>query len=105
MKAPPETPFSVLAIVELARQAGVPDGVINVVLTDKHVAAVGKEMCENETVKKISFTGSVRCRVPRGWTRLMRKTDEGRQDPYGPVIVHAQEAFDGARRERAVHCL
>lgn len=60
MKAPPETPFSVLAIVELARQAGVPDGVINVVLTDKHVAAVGKEMCENETVKKISFTGSTR---------------------------------------------
>lgn len=52
MKAPPETPYSVLAIVELARQAGVPAGVINVVLTDKNVVEVGKEMCENPHVNQ-----------------------------------------------------
>ncbi len=53
MKAPPETPYSVLAVVELARQAGVPDGVMNVVLTDKNVAEVGKAMCESPQVSLI----------------------------------------------------
>lgn len=60
LKAPAETPYSVLALAEIARQAGVPDGVINVVLTSKHTIDVGKEMCENPTIHKISFTGSTR---------------------------------------------
>ncbi|KAJ7855033.1 succinic semialdehyde dehydrogenase [Mycena olivaceomarginata] len=58
IKPPPETPFSCLALVELARRAGVPDGVINVVTTLKNVGEVGKEMCESKTVKKVTFTGS-----------------------------------------------
>ncbi|KAJ7058214.1 Aldehyde/histidinol dehydrogenase [Mycena amicta] len=58
IKPPPETPFSCLAIAELARRAGVPDGVINVVTTHKNVGEVGKEMCESKIVKKVSFTGS-----------------------------------------------
>jgi len=58
IKPPPETPFSALALAELARRAGVPDGVINIVTTEKNVGEVGKEMCENKTVKKVSFTGS-----------------------------------------------
>ncbi|KAJ7115544.1 succinic semialdehyde dehydrogenase [Mycena crocata] len=58
VKPPPETPFSCLALVELARRAGVPDGVINVVTTLKNVGEVGKEMCESKIVKKVSFTGS-----------------------------------------------
>ncbi|KAJ7270774.1 succinic semialdehyde dehydrogenase [Mycena haematopus] len=58
IKPPPETPFSCLALVELARRAGVPDGVINVVTTQKNVAEVGKEMCESKIVKKVTFTGS-----------------------------------------------
>jgi len=58
IKPPPETPFSCLALVELARRAGVPDGVINVVTTLKNVREVGREMCENPIVKKVSFTGS-----------------------------------------------
>ncbi|GAA5971069.1 hypothetical protein JCM21900_003611 [Sporobolomyces salmonicolor] len=60
LKAPSETPYSVLAIAEIARRAGVPDGVINVILTSKHTADVGKELCENPLVHKISFTGSTR---------------------------------------------
>lgn len=60
LKAPPETPYSILAFVELAKRAGVPKGVINVVLTEKHVQAVGKELCESPKIKKISFTGSTR---------------------------------------------
>ncbi|GAA5867902.1 hypothetical protein JCM8547_003409 [Rhodosporidiobolus lusitaniae] len=60
IKAPAETPYSVLAIAEMARQAGVPDGVINIVLTSKHTPDVGKEICENPTIHKVSFTGSTR---------------------------------------------
>jgi succinate-semialdehyde dehydrogenase/glutarate-semialdehyde dehydrogenase len=58
IKPPPETPYSAFALAELAQRAGVPDGVINVVPTLKHVIEVGKEMCENTIVKKVSFTGS-----------------------------------------------
>ncbi|KZP03941.1 succinate-semialdehyde dehydrogenase [Athelia psychrophila] len=58
IKPPAETPYSCLAIAELARRAGVPDGVINVVTTHKNVAEVGKELCESKIVKKVSFTGS-----------------------------------------------
>ncbi|KAF8922245.1 succinate-semialdehyde dehydrogenase [Mucidula mucida] len=58
IKPPPETPFSALAIAELCRRAGVPDGVVNVVTTMTNVQEVGKEMCENKAVKKVSFTGS-----------------------------------------------
>lgn len=55
-----ETPYSALALCELAERAGIPKGVINVVTTEKNVADVGKELCTNPIVKKISFTGSVR---------------------------------------------
>ncbi|KAH7912972.1 Aldehyde/histidinol dehydrogenase [Hygrophoropsis aurantiaca] len=58
IKPPPETPFSALALAELSRRAGVPDGVINIVTTQKNVIEVGREMCESKIVKKVSFTGS-----------------------------------------------
>ncbi|KAK4052096.1 hypothetical protein OIV83_002390 [Microbotryomycetes sp. JL201] len=60
LKAPPETPYSVLAIVELCERAGVPKGVVNCVLTDKNVQAIGRELCESRKIKKVSFTGSTR---------------------------------------------
>ncbi|CAO3697935.1 unnamed protein product [Rhizopus microsporus] len=53
-----ETPYSALALCELARRVGIPAGVVNVIPTHKHVADVGKELCTNPTVRKISFTGS-----------------------------------------------
>ncbi|KAF9816508.1 hypothetical protein IEO21_04036 [Rhodonia placenta] len=58
IKPPPETPFSALALVELANRAGIPSGVINVVTTQANVHEVGREMCENPLVKKVTFTGS-----------------------------------------------
>jgi len=51
------TPFSALALVALAQQAGVPDGVINVV-TAKDPAPVGLELTQNPLVRKLTFTGS-----------------------------------------------
>jgi succinate-semialdehyde dehydrogenase/glutarate-semialdehyde dehydrogenase len=50
------TPFSALALAELAHRAGFPPGVLNVV-TGK-AAAIGGEMCANPMVRKLSFTGS-----------------------------------------------
>lgn len=58
LKPAPETPYSTLALTELARRAGVPDGVINIVTTFEHVKEVGLEFCESKIIKKLTFTGS-----------------------------------------------
>ena len=50
------TPYSALALAELAHRAGFPPGVINVITGD--APAIGGEMCANPTVRKLSFTGS-----------------------------------------------
>ena len=53
------TPFTATALVELARRAGVPKGVINLIsVSEESVSEVGNELCTNELVRKISFTGS-----------------------------------------------
>ncbi|MFO1128403.1 MAG: NAD-dependent succinate-semialdehyde dehydrogenase [Rhodospirillales bacterium] len=51
------TPLSALALAELAHRAGVPAGVFNV-LTTASASDVGKELCTNPTVRKVSVTGS-----------------------------------------------
>lgn len=51
-----ETPFSALALAELAERAGIPAGVFNVVLGE--AAAVSEVLCKEERVKALSFTGS-----------------------------------------------
>lgn len=57
IKPAAETPLSALALVELASRAGIPNGVINVV-TSNRSSVVGKELSTNELVKKVTFTGS-----------------------------------------------
>jgi succinate-semialdehyde dehydrogenase / glutarate-semialdehyde dehydrogenase len=52
------TPFSALAIGVLAERAGIPAGVINIITGMP--ADIGRELLANETVRKISFTGSTR---------------------------------------------
>jgi succinate-semialdehyde dehydrogenase/glutarate-semialdehyde dehydrogenase len=51
------TPFSALALAELAERAGVPAGVVNVV-TALDPAPVGREFTSNPVVRKLTFTGS-----------------------------------------------
>jgi len=51
------TPYSALALAELATRAGVPRGVFNVVVGGK-AQEIGAELCSNPTVRKIGFTGS-----------------------------------------------
>ncbi|MGV3539944.1 MAG: NAD-dependent succinate-semialdehyde dehydrogenase [Rufibacter sp.] len=57
VKVPSETPLTGLAIAYLAEQAGFPKGVYNTV-TSSSSSEVGKELCENRKVRKLSFTGS-----------------------------------------------
>jgi succinate-semialdehyde dehydrogenase/glutarate-semialdehyde dehydrogenase len=51
-----QTPFSALAMAELAQRAGIPAGVFNVVTGD--AVAIGGEFTGNDKVRKLSFTGS-----------------------------------------------
>ncbi len=57
IKPPSETPLTGLAIAYLAEKAGFPPGVYNTI-TSAHSSEVGKELCENPKVRKLSFTGS-----------------------------------------------
>jgi succinate-semialdehyde dehydrogenase/glutarate-semialdehyde dehydrogenase len=56
LKPASATPFSALALAELARRAGVPPGVFAVVPGASSV--VGDELARNATVRKLTFTGS-----------------------------------------------
>ena len=53
------TPLSALAMAVLAERAGVPAGVLNVIPSSDS-SGVGKELCANQKVAKITFTGSTR---------------------------------------------
>lgn len=56
LKPASATPFSALALAELAARAGVPRGVFSVVTGS--ATAIGREMTANPMVRKLSFTGS-----------------------------------------------
>jgi succinate-semialdehyde dehydrogenase / glutarate-semialdehyde dehydrogenase len=51
-----QTPYSALAMAELASRAGVPPGVLNVVTGDART--IGAEMTASPLVRKLTFTGS-----------------------------------------------
>jgi succinate-semialdehyde dehydrogenase/glutarate-semialdehyde dehydrogenase len=57
VKPAESTPLTALAIENLAQRAGIPKAIFRVVPTTEPIA-VGKEMCANPTVRKLSFTGS-----------------------------------------------
>ncbi|MCE2570748.1 NAD-dependent succinate-semialdehyde dehydrogenase [Motilimonas eburnea] len=50
------TPFTAIALAELAQRAGFPVGAINLLTGDG--AMIGKKLCQDPRVKKLSFTGS-----------------------------------------------
>lgn len=91
------TPFSALALVELAERAGVPGGVINVVTTN-NPAPTGLEFTRNPLVRKLTFTGSTEV-----GQILLRQAAENVQKcsmelgGNAPLIV-----FDDADLDRAV---
>ncbi|MBX4910698.1 MULTISPECIES: NAD-dependent succinate-semialdehyde dehydrogenase [Rhizobium] len=52
-----QTPLTAIALAVLAEQAGIPAGVFNLIV-GLDGPAIGRELCGNEKVRKISFTGS-----------------------------------------------
>jgi succinate-semialdehyde dehydrogenase/glutarate-semialdehyde dehydrogenase len=59
VKPAEQTPLSALALAELASRAGLPRGLLNVLTADsENSIRVGKVLCESDTVRHLSFTGS-----------------------------------------------
>ena len=56
VKPASQTPFSALAVAELAKEAGFPSGVFNIITGS--AKEIGLELTKNPKIKKISFTGS-----------------------------------------------
>src|SRR3989475_470217 len=56
LKPASQTPFSALALAELAERAGVPKGVLNVITGS--ATEIGGELTSNPIVRTLSFTGS-----------------------------------------------
>ncbi|MGI2180197.1 NADP-dependent succinate-semialdehyde dehydrogenase [Shewanella frigidimarina] len=56
VKPAPQTPFTALALAELAHRAGIPAGVFSVITGD--AIAIGNTLCASPIVRKLSFTGS-----------------------------------------------
>jgi succinate-semialdehyde dehydrogenase/glutarate-semialdehyde dehydrogenase len=56
LKPASQTPFSALALAELAERAGLPNGVFNVITGS--AKDIGGELTSNPSVRKLSFTGS-----------------------------------------------
>ena len=75
------TPLSALRLAELALEAGIPEGVVNVVVGPGRV--VGQRLVEHPDVAKVAFTGS---------TEVGRSVMEG-------AAAHDQARHAGARRQ------
>jgi succinate-semialdehyde dehydrogenase/glutarate-semialdehyde dehydrogenase/aspartate-semialdehyde dehydrogenase len=56
VKPAPETPLSALALVRLAEEAGIPSGVLQVIVGE--AAPLSKRLLERKEVRAFSFTGS-----------------------------------------------
>jgi len=52
-----QTPLTAIALAVLAEEAGIPPGVLNIIV-GLDGPAIGRELCGNAKVRKISFTGS-----------------------------------------------
>jgi len=92
-----ETPLSALAMAVLAERAGVPKGVFSVI-TSTRSAAIGREFCENPTVRKLTFTGSTevgRILMRQAAGQIMKTSME--LGGNAPFIV-----FDDADLDKAV---
>lgn len=96
LKPASETPLTALLVADLLREAGVPDGVVNVVPTTD-AAALATTWLEDARVRKVSFTGS----TPVGRQLLKQAADRvvnASMELGGnaPFIVTADADLDAA---------
>jgi len=97
------TPLSALALGVLAERAGIPAGVLSIVTT-LDAAETGQEFCENETVRKITFTGSTRVgRILLGQAAETVKKCSMELGGNAPFIVFDDADLDAAV-EGAIMC-
>jgi succinate-semialdehyde dehydrogenase/glutarate-semialdehyde dehydrogenase len=96
IKPAEETPLTCLALAAALAEAGLPEGVLNVVFGDP--AAISHALLESPAIRKISFTGSTRVGrmlAEHAGRTLKKATLE--LGGHAPVVV-----FDDADLERAV---
>ncbi len=100
LKPAPETPLTALALAQVFTDAGVPPGVVNVVVTAR-AAEVVDAMVHDPRVRKLSFTGSTevgRLLLRAAADQVLRCSME--LGGNGPFLVFADtdldEAVDGA---------
>jgi succinate-semialdehyde dehydrogenase/glutarate-semialdehyde dehydrogenase len=96
VKPASETPLSMLALAELMKDAGLPDGVLNVI-TSARASAVVEPLLRDPRTRKLSFTGSTpvgRTLMQQGSARLLRMSLE--LGGNAPFIVMDDADVDAA---------
>ncbi|NND91064.1 MAG: NAD-dependent succinate-semialdehyde dehydrogenase [Granulosicoccus sp.] len=91
-----ETPLSALALARLAEEAGLPTGLLSI-LPSRSSSEMGKEFCENEHVRKLTFTGSTevgRILMRQAADQVMRTSME--LGGNAPFIVFDDADIDAA---------
>ncbi|MEM8871238.1 MAG: NAD-dependent succinate-semialdehyde dehydrogenase [Pseudomonadota bacterium] len=91
-----DTPLSALAMALLAERAGLPKGLLSVI-TAKDGVQIGRELCENPMVRKLTFTGSTevgRVLLRQGADQIMKMSME--LGGNAPFIVFDDADLDAA---------
>lgn len=92
------TPFSAIALVKLADEAGIPKGIVNILTGD--AIAIGAEVCQNPKIRKISFTGSTEVgKTIMAQAAATVKCCSMELGGNAPFVV-----FDDANMEQTVSC-
>ena len=95
------TPLSACRLAEALIQAGLPKGVLNLLIGD--AASIGEEMLDNPKLKKISFTGSARVGrilmdgASRSFTRLSLELGGN-----APALIFDDVEVDAIARAAAI---
>ena len=91
LKPSEQTPVSALRIAELLKEAGLPDGVLNVVHGDKDIV---EAICDHPDIEAVSFVGSTRVAkivYQRATSNLKRCTALGGAKNHLIVLPDARE--------------
>ena len=96
VKPAKETPVSFMAVVDALDKAGLPKGVVNILMGDSSL--ISKKLIESAVIKKISFTGS----TPVGQKLAALAGDQAKPcvmelGGHAPVLV-----FDDAKLDKAI---
>jgi succinate-semialdehyde dehydrogenase/glutarate-semialdehyde dehydrogenase len=96
VKPAKQTPLSMLALAQILAEAGLPDGVLNVVTTNR-AGAVTDPLFDDPRLRKLSFTGSTevgRALAARAMDRVLRVSME--LGGNAPFLVFEDADLDAA---------